>query len=443
MKGKPDGECGPTNLFDTISSIYNQYKPYYFYVKVRSDSWDKIPISINIIDNSDVSSKSSNSDAQQQQQSISSGSDSSSRSAVSLQQSTNSPSSHTTIGDRQAQTGKTQYPISEPDQYQTDQQLQNDPLVGTWVYDQTKGGLNGPDTIIFNNDGTGKSILNGNQIITFTWKPKTQSEGYGYTLLDDSKSEKFTQDIRIDGQGSRFEHIWVIGWCVYVRGNQISQVQSDQKSGSSSNANIIGGSDSRTTSSNRNVNGNFVKVSMNNIANAPIDHVSSLNGDVNFGGVPFYINREFTTQDQGYPNRPTQSTLTVNIPSPQRVYIILNGAYVSQSFEGNQVGNINFEFNDGSDFTYPIIAGTNLRETWSASGTITSVRDSSFYNVFTQSQTRGHQSAYGYMDRYTIEIPNTYQSKTMTGIQIIDTSNSNVRSYNPGLVLQGITVEQI
>jgi hypothetical protein len=214
-----------------------------------------------------------------------------------------------------------------------------------------------------------------------------------------------------------------------------------QDSGSSSNINTE--SYGSTAPHNRNVNGNFVKVSLDDIANAPIDHVSSRYGDVNFGNVPFYINREFTTRDQGNPNRPTEGTLSVNIPSPQRVYVLLNGAYVSQSSEGDQVGNINFEFNDGSDLTYPIIAGNNLRETWSASGTITRVSDSSFYNVLTQSQTRGSQSTYGYMDRYTVEIPYTYQSKTMTGIQIIDTSYNNVGSDNPGLVVQGITVEQI
>jgi hypothetical protein len=46
IKGKEEFECGPTNLFQEIQSLFSGYKPYYFYVKVKSDSWNKIPISI-------------------------------------------------------------------------------------------------------------------------------------------------------------------------------------------------------------------------------------------------------------------------------------------------------------------------------------------------------------------------------------------------------------
>jgi hypothetical protein len=58
VKGKTDGECGPTNLFDMMSSLFNNWKPYYFYVKVRSDAIEKTPISVNIAVKSDIQQQS-------------------------------------------------------------------------------------------------------------------------------------------------------------------------------------------------------------------------------------------------------------------------------------------------------------------------------------------------------------------------------------------------
>ena len=161
---------------------------------------------------------------------------------------TNSPSSHVTTAAQYAQTKATQQSAS--------QQSQGDPIIGTWVY-TPMGPVLGADTVTFYNDGTGESSLNGGQPHTFTWERKSYDNpnGHIYTITTDETAKGFVRDVTSDmysdpqGNIQNYDsnHLWIVGWCAYVRGdqpaeqqvNQQVQKQAEQSSSSSSNENCV------------------------------------------------------------------------------------------------------------------------------------------------------------------------------------------------------------
>lgn len=104
-------------------------------------------------------------------------------------------------------------------------------------------------------------------------------------------------------------------------------------------------------------------VPLDQITNWPIDHlIYPPSGNITLGGVPFYVNREFQTQHSLLLDNPNRGVISVNVQSPSKIYILLNGAYVLKQFFEKEVGYIEMEFNDGSSFKKSIIAGRDLRE---------------------------------------------------------------------------------
>lgn len=106
-------------------------------------------------------------------------------------------------------------------------------------------------------------------------------------------------------------------------------------------------------------------VSLDSIANSPIDHLSNpILGNVNLSGVPFLLKRAFQTQQRFLLENPNRGVINVNVTSPSKIYILLNGAYVLRQFFEKEVGYIEIEFNDGSSFKKSIIAGKDLVRRW-------------------------------------------------------------------------------
>ncbi|MBU4222272.1 MAG: PQQ-binding-like beta-propeller repeat protein [Euryarchaeota archaeon] len=190
----------------------------------------------------------------------------------------------------------------------------------------------------------------------------------------------------------------------------------------------------------------YSTISLDSIANWPIDHlIYPPSGNITLGGVPFYVNREFQTRQRMLLNNPSQGVLNINITSPLKIYVLLNGAYVLKQFFEKEVGYIEMEFNDGYSFKKSIIAGRDLRETWAGDEnlyTISSISGNpNWQNVWSESQSRGDQPATAFIDMLTIPLPQEYQSRTLTAISIYDTSIDNVGSSDPSLIIMGITVE--
>lgn len=190
----------------------------------------------------------------------------------------------------------------------------------------------------------------------------------------------------------------------------------------------------------------FSTVSLDSIANSPIDHLSNpILGNVNLGGVPFLLKRAFLTQQRFLLENPNRGVINLNVTSPLKIYILLNGAYVLKQFFEKEVGYIEMEFNDGTSFKKSIVAGKDLRETWAGDEnlyTISSISNNfNWQNVWSETQSRGGKPATAFIDMLTIPLPQEFQSRTLTKISIYDSSNDYVGSYDPSLFVMGITVE--
>jgi tetratricopeptide (TPR) repeat protein len=159
-------------------------------------------------------------------------------------------------------------------------------------------------------------------------------------------------------------------------------------------------------------------------------------GDQVFGGIPFSIpasgfNR-FETQHRGFPSFPTRGFVTVSIPNPIAVHVLIAGGYVLPEFAGKQVGRIVLHFSDASTYEEVIIAGLNIREHWLGSGQISTMTDEHCQTVW--------QRGEALIDMCTIPLPESYKEKVLTGIAFQDTSATTVDSVDPCLMIGGVTV---
>jgi hypothetical protein len=183
-----------------------------------------------------------------------------------------------------------------------------------------------------------------------------------------------------------------------------------------------------------------------------MDHLlSPLSGNMEFTGIPFSILSEpmaiFQSQNIALPKNPIRAVLVVSVPNAKSVYILMGGAYISKSLNGQQVGNIVLGFDNGETFTKDLIAGQNIRENWgylsppenpADDQDITSMDASNasadWQNVYYENQIRGGKAALGYVDMLTIPVPDNDRKSTLTAITINDTV------YDPSILIYAITI---
>ena len=196
----------------------------------------------------------------------------------------------------------------------------------------------------------------------------------------------------------------------------------------------------------------FQLISLEPFANYPMDHLlSPLSGNMEFTGIPFSILSEpmaiFQSQNIALPKNPIRAVLVVSVPNAKSVYILMGGAYISKSLNGQQVGNIVLGFDNGETFTKDLIAGQNIRENWgylsppenpADDQDITSMDASNasadWQNVYYENQIRGGKAALGYVDMLTIPVPDNDRKSTLTAITINDTV------YDPSILIYAITI---
>lgn len=194
----------------------------------------------------------------------------------------------------------------------------------------------------------------------------------------------------------------------------------------------------------------YYQVDLSGIANHPLDWLQSPpSGSQSFNGVPFYLrsgsNAVFMTSQRFLENLPTRGNVTVPALTPQNAYVLLSGSYVLQQFRDQQVGELDFSYDDGSTFVAPIIAWQSVREAWCYAADIAGscTMDSppsgeQFQNVYREGQSRGGQDARGWLDMLTVQLPQN--GARLTGIQILDTSLITVGSVDPSLLVAAITL---
>jgi hypothetical protein len=199
----------------------------------------------------------------------------------------------------------------------------------------------------------------------------------------------------------------------------------------------------------------FSYISLAPIANLPMGHlVSPPSGEVTLGGIPFNLLRgnqaEFGTTCRYSPPRPTEATIGgLQISDVRAVHVLIVGGWVLESLRGQKVGELGFAFSDGSRYTFDLQAGVHIREAWhyenpelnNPYNIIYEIQASqepwgSWQNVWQESQYRDGKPALAFLDKLTIKIPGEFRGRTLTSVNIRDTSDPD-----PCIHIDGITAE--
>lgn len=194
-------------------------------------------------------------------------------------------------------------------------------------------------------------------------------------------------------------------------------------------------------------------IKIDNIANFQFDHfVTPFVGNISLSEIPFYFSASkqsiFQSQRALLPNLETSARVRVNIPRVTKVYLLLNADYLSPEISGKKVGEVNLQFSNNLTHSISIIAWQNIRavvvsenDAYIMDNLLAPQSNNELINVWIEKQNRGNAPYLAYTDMLIIPIPEIFQGEVLKDINIIDTSTDTVGSYDPSLVLIGITVE--
>jgi serine/threonine protein kinase len=182
-------------------------------------------------------------------------------------------------------------------------------------------------------------------------------------------------------------------------------------------------------------------ISLKPIANASLtdDYARPPSGDVTLGNVPFSLNgTAFKSQAEPAPNNsfPEQAALTLNVPHPEQVHVLITAGNAFTRWRGKTVGRITLQFDNASPLEIDLVLGKNLRE-WHAANNVIST--AAGVTEVWHGEIAGHADLTGTLDLLTIEVPPDRRSATLTGIQFEDLSQPRLGSLDPSLIVAGVT----
>ncbi len=197
--------------------------------------------------------------------------------------------------------------------------------------------------------------------------------------------------------------------------------------------------------------GRFVMVPIDSIANTPLNNLARpIDGERTLAGVPFRIlsgsRAIFQTEQHLLRSNPTSASIAVEVGAPRLVHILINGAYVYQTLDGQTAGRITLRFEDGTAIDRELVVGLNLRENWAyttgptpssgPSEVVTQLPETDEWtNAYSEQQLRGVRAASGLIDMVTVPIPASMQGTTLVAIDVRDLL------LDPSLILYGVTIE--
>jgi hypothetical protein len=147
------------------------------------------------------------------------------------------------------------------------------------------------------------------------------------------------------------------------------------------------------------------------------------------GGVPFTLGNAYWMHF-GDP----AATLTMNVATPQAVYLLVNTSWTDAAFAGQTVGTVRLTFSDGTFRDTALVVGSNVREwEYGVSWTANTLSNPSTTASVWQGQAQASQGgAAATIDMLTI--PAISQAH-LTGVTVTDSNNGHL-----GIVFQGLTV---
>lgn len=155
-------------------------------------------------------------------------------------------------------------------------------------------------------------------------------------------------------------------------------------------------------------------------------------GEVVLAGIPFSIppqgNNAYGTDSVN-----NSLILNTNIANPFKLHMLLISGNTWAQTAGKEAGYIKMYFDDGSSYKTKLIIGQNIREWSQHYNTVNTVTDPGSHEIFSEIADYRH-----ILDLLTLHVPSDYQHKTLTGVSITDTYNTDV---NVVILWSGLTVE--
>jgi hypothetical protein len=192
----------------------------------------------------------------------------------------------------------------------------------------------------------------------------------------------------------------------------------------------------------------FFQVDLSSVRNHKLDSLRDApRGRVLLDGVPFYLtSEEIRTQQIFLEHYPTHISISVDVPDPSIVHILINGGYVRPRFRGKKIGEIVLDFDRGTAEPFPLIAQENILEPWGyANSRLRIIPPQAAYRfkrVFVEEQVRGGRAAFGFLHKMSLIIPGPFRGATLKSIRVVDRSIEWVDSVDPSVGIQGITIER-
>jgi len=165
-------------------------------------------------------------------------------------------------------------------------------------------------------------------------------------------------------------------------------------------------------------------------------------GNVELGGVPFYIAGAFGTQGDLFRERPETGELEIKpgIKEVEKVFVLINSGNTYEQFRNLQTGVIELEFDDRSVYRTQLVVGQNIREWMTGGRGVVNTTSSPAVQEVWQVQKEGEKFAA--IDMLTIKVPENQRMNKLVKIRFRDTSLTTTGSYDPGFSVYGVTIER-
>jgi len=174
-------------------------------------------------------------------------------------------------------------------------------------------------------------------------------------------------------------------------------------------------------------------------------------GEVQLAAIPFrfdarasYIQTQFEWPNVTHSLKlPDRITIPVNVANVQSVYLLLNLSYGCDwaASAASHVGDVWLRLDGGESLMLPLVTGENIRE-WVVDTAMCNVVQGTRMGNIQQvwSRPRSDTGARAMMDMIRIDVPAEYTTRILMAIVIDDTSIRTVNSFDPSIILFGVTV---
>lgn len=173
---------------------------------------------------------------------------------------------------------------------------------------------------------------------------------------------------------------------------------------------------------------------------APETNLGLAPGQYSASDIPFTVGWKASTQCSHIPERLQSIVIETNIPNSKFAYFLLQAGWGWSRYRDKKIGEIIFHFADGSSATTSLSLGYNIRD-WSRnndSNVVTLVFSPDVFSAWEGTAPDGRK---GGIDMLTIRIPPDKTNQTLSGIEILDLSESSVGDVDPCIHVIAVTVK--